>query len=82
MLAVSGRQLNRKLSALTDHNFSEYLRKYRLRKACELVASGRQVAQIGHDVGFSSGSYFSSCFKAEYGMTVKQYEQQKLYQEV
>lgn len=78
LMAISERQLNRKLAALVDHNFSEYLRKYRLRKAISLFNHGLQVAQIGDQVGFSSTSYFTTCFKAEYGKTVKQYESDSL----
>ena len=75
-LAISERQLNRKLGLLTEENFSCYLRKYRLRQAICLMGKGLQVSQIGDRVGFSSATYFSSCFKTEYGKTVKQYEQQ------
>ncbi|MCF6440475.1 response regulator [Pseudoalteromonas luteoviolacea] len=70
---ISERQLNRKLAHLLDHNFSEYLRKYRLRQSLNLIHSGLQIAQIAEDVGFSSPSYFSHCFKAEYGKTVSQH---------
>jgi AraC-like DNA-binding protein len=41
-----------------------------------LMGKGLQVSQIGDKVGFSSATYFSSCFKTEYGKTVKQFEQQ------
>ena len=72
-LAMSERQLNRKLSALVDYNFSEYLRKYRLQKSKELLLSGKQVTEVAYDVGFSSPSYFSSCFKAEFEQTPKEF---------
>ncbi|NQZ12252.1 MAG: helix-turn-helix transcriptional regulator [Algicola sp.] len=75
-MAISERQLNRKLGLLTEDNFSGYLRKYRLKQAVCLMGKGLQVSQIGDQVGFSSATYFSSCFKTEYGKTVKQYEQQ------
>ncbi|MCC2604196.1 hybrid sensor histidine kinase/response regulator transcription factor [Planctobacterium marinum] len=72
-LAMSERQLNRKLSALVDYNFSEYLRKYRLQKSRDLLLAGRQVTEVAYDVGFNSPSYFSSCFKAEFDKTPKRY---------
>lgn len=75
-MAMSERQLNRKLSALFDLGFSEYMQKFRLRKATELLGLGLQVNQICYDVGFNSSSYFIKCFKAEYGKTVKQYEEE------
>lgn len=67
------RQLNRKLSALMDYNFSEYLRKYRLQKSIDLLLAGRQVTEVAYDVGFNSPSYFSSCFKAEFDETPSQF---------
>jgi ligand-binding sensor domain-containing protein/DNA-binding response OmpR family regulator len=73
-LIISERQLNRKLSSICNHNFSEYLRKFRLRKSITLLNKGLQVAQISDSVGFSSPAYFSSCFKTEFGVTFKQYE--------
>lgn len=72
-LAMSERQLNRKLSALIDNNFSEYLRKYRLSQSLKLKNQGLQITQISDLVGFSSSSYFSSCFKAEFGMSYSEW---------
>ncbi|WP_027672888.1 hybrid sensor histidine kinase/response regulator transcription factor [Rheinheimera baltica] len=77
-LRMSERQLNRKLAALFDYNFSEYVRRFRLRKSLSLIGSGLQVAQISDAVGFSSPAYFSACFKAEFGKTVKSYEKEML----
>jgi len=73
LMAVSERQLNRKLSAIVDHNFSEYLRKFRLRQSRPLLRQGLQVAEVSARVGFSSAGYFSACFKAEYGQTPSEY---------
>ena len=73
-MALSERQLNRKLAALVDYNFSEYLRKFRLRQAIHLFGKGLQVAEIGDQIGFSSTAYFGACFKAEYSKTVRQFE--------
>ena len=72
MMVMSERQLNRKLSALIDYNFSEFLRKYRLEQARKLLRAGGQITEVSYDVGFSSPSYFSSCFKAEYGVSPKE----------
>ena len=70
-MAISERQLNRKLSALIEYNFSEFLRRYRLEKAKELLLSGRQITEVSFDVGYSSPSYFTKNFKAEFGLTPK-----------
>lgn len=74
LLAISERQLNRKLNALMDYNFAEYLRRYRLRQAALKLDEGQAVADVAFDVGFASASYFSTCFKAEFGMSPSQYQ--------
>jgi signal transduction histidine kinase/ligand-binding sensor domain-containing protein/DNA-binding response OmpR family regulator len=74
LLAVSERQLQRKLSALTDHSFTEYVRFTRLEQAKSLLGSGLQVSEVVERVGFSSLSYFGACFKAEFGQTPKQFQ--------
>ncbi|MCW8109143.1 ATP-binding protein [Alteromonas ponticola] len=74
-LAVSERQLNRKLASLLEYNFTEYLKNYRLKKSKALLRSGQQITQIALDVGFNSTSYFSSRFKAMYGMSPSQYQE-------
>ena len=78
LLGVSERQLNRKLSALNTGNFSKYLRDFRLNEALKLLNSGLQVSQIADKVGFANATYFSTCFKKTYGMTVKQFERDHL----
>lgn len=72
-MALSERQLNRKLGALIDHNFSEYLRKFRMQKAKQFLLEGRQITEVSFDVGFSSPSYFSSCFKTEFGLSPSEF---------
>lgn len=68
-LAVSERQLYRKLKGLMNVTPADFLRSYRLTRAYELIESGTPVSHIAFSVGFSSHSYFSRCFKAKYGKT-------------
>ncbi len=75
-LGVSERQLQRKLKSQFDLSFPELVRNYRLNKAIEMLAAGQRASQIYHLVGFSSHSYFSSCFKAKFGQTPKEYQQE------
>ena len=75
-VGVSERQLQRKLKAQFDLSFPELLRNYRLNKALEMLKAGQRVSQIYHEVGFSSHSYFSSCFKAKFDKTPKAYQQE------
>jgi len=67
-LALSRVQLYRKVKALTGCTPVDLLRKARLSKALELLADPElTVSEIAYRVGFTSPSYFTKCFKDEYG---------------
>ena len=72
-LHMSEKQLQRKVRSLLNQSFSEYLRNYRLKIAAEKLKQGHSASEVAFDVGFSSGSYFSTCFKAYFGLTPKNY---------
>ncbi len=74
-MGISERQLQRKLKTLIGHTPSEYLRAYRLQKSLEQLREGNSIGEVAKAVGFSSQSYFASCFKAEFGTTPKQFQQ-------
>ena len=76
-VAMSERQLQRKLKAVLDHSPNEYLRAYRLNRAKKLLLQGSRVGDVADDVGFTSQAYFAKCFKAQFGMTARQYQQQE-----
>lgn len=80
-LAISERHLNRTMSSLFDYNFTEYLKRFRILKAKALLAEGKQITSVAFDVGFSSVSYFCSCFKSVMGETPKQYQSRALSQD-
>ncbi len=65
-MALSTRQLARKMKALLDLTPVESIRNFRLKKAAEQLAAGTAPSEVYHSVGFSSHSYFSQCFKAQY----------------
>ena len=49
--------------------FYEVLRKARLAKARRLLETrSMSVSEVAYEVGFSAPSYFTKCFKEEYGM--------------
>jgi len=72
-LAMSERQLQRKLKAISGTSFSEMLREFRLMRGHQLLNDGEQIAIIADQVGFTSSSYFVRCFKAKYGKTPNDY---------
>lgn len=73
-MAMSERPLQRKLKALTDLTPSQFLRKFRLKKAAALLAAGQKSSEVAFAVGFSAPSYFTACFKAQFGMPPTEYQ--------
>jgi AraC-like DNA-binding protein len=74
-LAMSDRQLQRKLKAILDHSPAEYLRAYRLKVAIRELRKGKRIGLVAEDVGFSSPAYFASCFRAQFGMSPREFQQ-------
>lgn len=67
-MGMSRVQLYRKLKSLTNYSPNELLRQMRLKKAASLLASSEMtVAEIAYEVGFSSPSYFTKCYKEQFG---------------
>lgn len=63
-------QLYRKLKALTGSSPVELLRTMRLHRAQELLStSGKSISEVTYEVGFSSPSYFTKCYKEAFGTT-------------
>lgn len=73
-MAMSERQLFRKLKSILDVTPAEYLRRFRLERACTLLNDGQSVSFVTFEVGFSTQSYFGKCFKAQYGMSPGEYK--------
>src|SRR5690606_18108494 len=68
-LFLSRSQLYRKIKALTGQTANEFLRKVRLEKAKQMIESrDNSISEVSYNVGFSSPSYFSKCFKSHFGI--------------
>ncbi|PVW12160.1 hybrid sensor histidine kinase/response regulator transcription factor [Marixanthomonas spongiae] len=75
-MRLSRMQLHRKLKALSGQSTTEFLRSQRLKVAANLLKKEDvTVSEIGYQVGFSNISYFSSCFKKEFGVPPSEYSQ-------
>src|SRR5690554_1200611 len=73
-LSLSSNQTYRKIKALTGYTAKEFIRVQRLKIAAQLlVQKKRTISEIIYMVGFSSPSYFSRCFKDQYGCTPSEY---------
>ena len=68
-MGLSRVQLYRKVKALTGCTPVDLLRKARLAQAQSLLQeSSLSVSEIAYQVGFASPSYFSKCYKDEFGI--------------
>ena len=68
-IGLSRVQLYRKVKAMTGSSVVDLLRKARLAKARRLLETRSMgVSEVAYEVGFSAPSYFTKCFKEEYGM--------------
>ena len=62
-------QLYRKVKNLTGSSPVELLRTTRLNRAYQLLlTSDKSVSEVAYDVGFTAPSYFTKCFKEEFGI--------------
>lgn len=72
-MALSHRQLGRKMKSLLDMTPAEAIRNYRLVKAGEFLKSGMTPSVAAHKAGFSTHSYFSQCFKTKFNCNPSEY---------
>ena len=71
-IGLSRVQLYRKVKALTGYSPVEMLRKARLTRARHLLrTTEKTVSEVAYAVGFSTPSYFSKCYKDEFGENPK-----------
>lgn len=69
-LGISRSSLYSKIKTLTNMTPNELIQLTRLKKAARLLAENKyRVSEIGYMVGFNSSSYFSKCFKQQFGVT-------------
>ena len=72
-LAMSERQLHRKMKSLLNASPNEYIRVYRLKRAARMLADGSSPSEVAYSTGFSSHAYFTKCFRAFYGQPPSEY---------
>lgn len=71
---LSQNQIIRIIRRRTGYTPHEYLMRYRLAMACELLQSTPDpISEIGRRVGYDNGNHFSARFRALYGVTPGEY---------
>lgn len=67
---MSASTLYRKVKAITSLPPNDFIRLCRLKKAAEILAKGDlRINEVAESVGFSTTSYFTSCFMKQFGIT-------------
>jgi PAS domain S-box-containing protein len=74
-LAMSDRQVQRKIKAVLGVSPLEALKHFRLIEAKKQLEAGDPIGVVAQTCGFSSQSYFGRCFKEKYKMTPKMFKQ-------
>jgi len=74
-LYMSRATIYRKTQALTGKPPTEFIRSYRLKRAAHLLKSkAGSVTEVAFEVGFSSRSYFTKCFKEKFHQLPSDYQ--------
>ena len=74
---LSRMQVYRKIKGLTGKSVVEFIRMVRMKQAIKLMDTHKfTLSEIAFEVGFSSSSYFTRCFKEEYNKTPSEYLQE------
>jgi len=74
-IGLSRTQLHRKLRALTNQSAREFIRILRLKRAATLLEHhAGNIAEIAYQVGFNKPSYFTECFRKQFGQLPSDYK--------
>ena len=73
-MGISRSGLFAKIQAMADNTPNELIQIVRRKKAAQLLARGDyRVNEVCYLVGFSNPSYFTKCFKKQFGVNPKDY---------
>jgi signal transduction histidine kinase/DNA-binding response OmpR family regulator len=76
-VALSARQLQRRLQAMVRLSAAGLIRMMRLQRAAQLLERrAGTVSEIAYTVGFQDAAYFARLFKQTYGLTPSEYAEQ------
>ncbi|MCG8701939.1 MAG: response regulator, partial [Bacteroidales bacterium] len=73
-MSMSNSALYRKMTSLLEKSPVEFMREFRLNKAGLLLkAKNHSVSEVAYQCGFNDLSYFSNCFKKQFGVLPSEY---------
>ena len=77
-IGMSRKNFHRKLVALIDQSPNEFIRIFRLKRAAQLLEQkSGNVSEIAYQVGFQNLSYFTKCFKEQFGVAPNEFLNKK-----
>jgi len=77
-VGLSERQLQRRLKQIINQTPNQIIRSVRLERAKELLLeTPDRIADIAMQTGFFSPSYFSKCFKKNFGVSPSDFIEQR-----
>ena len=74
-LYLTKRQLSRHIRNSTGLSAVDFIKQYRVLRSLEMLKKGLPIALVAKNCGFSSQSYFSTCFKQYYGIPPKKFDE-------
>jgi ligand-binding sensor domain-containing protein/AraC-like DNA-binding protein len=75
-MQMSKSNFYRKLKTITDLSPNELIRFIRLQKSTQLlIVPDLSVNEIAYEVGFNTPSYFTRCFKQQFGIAPSEYKE-------
>ncbi len=78
IIGVSRSLLFVKIKVLTGMTVNEFIKNIRLKKAAELLLENKYtISEIVFETGFNNRSYFTRCFKEQFGMSPSEFKLQK-----
>lgn len=78
-VGASHATLYRKLKQLTGMDATSFIRSIRMKAACQILTHepNIRINELSERVGYNNPGYFSTCFKNEFGMTPKEFQQRE-----
>lgn len=74
-LKMSKSSLYRKIKTMTGLSPIEFIRNIKLKHACKMLKqTSMTISEVAYSSGFSDPKYFATCFRAEFGMTPRNYQ--------
>ncbi|MDW7693334.1 two-component regulator propeller domain-containing protein [Flammeovirgaceae bacterium SG7u.111] len=74
---MSRANLYRKLQAILNESPVNFIKKIRLKRACQLLEKNNMyIAEVAYMTGFSNPKYFAKCFHKEFGISPTNYAKQ------